>query len=103
MTSKYPPSERVSAGRILPGEQLLIRERQTDQPYGTVTGYDREARRNIVDPLAVGVWTVVDVRSDLELRGRRASRTYWLTLEHHDAGRRTIGASPSERFNRVTS
>jgi hypothetical protein len=93
MTSKYPASERVTAGKLAAGDQLLIRERLTDQPFGT---------RDTGGPLATGVWTVVGVSSQLDKAGyRRARRTYTLVLEHPGAGQRTVCPSPSERFNRV--
>lgn len=99
--SKYPPTERISSGRMAPGDRLLIRDRQSDQPYGTVSGWDAETRTYTRDPLASGVWTVVAVSSELHRAGRRASRIYTLELEHPGAGRRTITASASERFGRV--
>jgi hypothetical protein len=92
MTSKYPPSERVTAGKLAKGDRLLIRERMTDQPYGT---------RDTGGPLAAGVWTVVSVSSRLDEGWRRAKRIYTLVLEHPGAGQRTVCPSPSERFNRV--
>lgn len=95
MTTKYPPSERVTAGRLTRGDELLIRERQTDQPCFVF--YEHKA------PLATGVWTVLAV-TPMRITGfRRAKRVYELRLSHPGAGNRVIEASPGERFNRVTS
>jgi len=103
MASKYPPSERVSAGRLAVGDGVLIRERQSDQPIGTCGEWDQATRTYARDPFASGVWTVTATTSRLTQGHRRASRVYTLTLEHPGAGVRTIDASASERFNRTTS
>lgn len=94
MPSKYPPAERVTAGRLVAGDELLIRERKSDQPFGVFWHHEPE--------LPAGVWTVLAVSSTLTSDRRRAKRTYTLRLEHPGAGCRAFEASPSERFNRVT-
>ena len=92
MPSKYPASERVTPSRLRLGDSVLIRERMSDQPYG----------RGVDGPLAVGVWTVLALTTRMDHGHRRAQRTYVLTIEHTGGEQRTLHASPSERFNRVT-
>ena len=98
--SKYPPSERVSAGKLKVGDQVLIRDRQSDQPYGTST-YDAETKEWTTSPFPSGVWTVLSTSSELIGGRRKATRIYTIRLEHPGAGERTIESTPVQRFNRV--
>ena len=100
MPSKYPPTERVTPSRLSVGDHLLIRDRLSDQPYGTAT-INPDGRGSTPHPLATGVWTVTAIGSTLDEGRRRASRQYHLTVEHFDGDVRTLDSSPVQRFNRV--
>lgn len=92
MSTKYPPSTRVSVGRLAVGSRILIRDRQSDQPIGGSS-----------QPFASGIWTVTATTSRMDHRGRRAQRTYAVTVEHPGAGVRTFHSSPVQRVNLVSA
>lgn len=90
--SKYPKSERVTAGKLQVGDRLLVRARQEDRIHLE----DRDDTRNF---LPVGEHYVAKIESRLVRSGysRRARRTYRLEL----AGGYVIEVDPALRLNRI--
>lgn len=92
MTTKYPPTERVTAGRLNVGDEILIRDRRSDQPY----------RPEDEPPFAAGIWTVTKQPEHyLSDSYRRRTANYRMSVEHPGQGPRVIDTSAVQRFNRV--
>jgi hypothetical protein len=101
MPTKYPTTDRVTAGRLIEGDQLLVRNRATDQlelaNQDEVPFLDRER-------LAPGIYTVRKVTSHLVAGWSKSSRYYTLTLVNDRPERLTfeVTISSVQRLNRVT-
>lgn len=101
MASKYPPTERTTSGKLVLGDNLLIRERGSDTLWQRrVEGLDYQS----VPP---GRYELVSFESYLSGGGgygRRASRYYLLDLRSVTTGERfTADVSAVNRVNRVVS
>lgn len=80
MKTKYPPTTRVTAGKLHVGDTILVRERQSDAIL--VRGNDiGDPNREVVPP---GTYEIRDIESYLDQGGRRANRHYVLTLQAVD-------------------
>lgn len=89
MASKYPPFERVTAGKLHVGDNLLIRAGKQDQILW----------KRVLEP---GWWKVVDISSTLHRDGRKAIRVYTLTLvANNTQERQTFLVTFAQRFNRI--
>jgi hypothetical protein len=99
--SKYPPFERVTAGKLAAGDLLLVRDRLDDRfeldDQDDVPWSDREH-------LPPGVYHIAHLHSTLTRGGRKAVRHFHLTLDStHALGQRHqhITVSFVQRLNRV--
>lgn len=100
--SKYPASERVTAGSLRVGDSILIRERGSDAL--DLAGQDGIAwtdRRTI----PTGIHEITAIESELRRAHRRSSRYYFVTVATLDAQTGqpiTVETSQVQRYNRVT-
>lgn len=93
MSTKYPPFERVTAGKLAKGDRLLVRERLADR---SVRGWKAAL-------LPTGSYTIRWVGSELrDNGGRKLSRIYTIDLLHDDGTEQTVVTSSVQRFNRIT-
>lgn len=92
--SKYPASTRVTAGKLRPGDTVLIRAGAQDLQYLDGQQGVPWADRLTLEP---GQYELLSVTSDLEYSGRKAVRYYTLTFY---AG--AVRCSSVQRWNLVT-
>lgn len=100
--SKYPPFERVTAGRLAVGDRVLVRDRGSDAQWVEPPTFANGARVGGVE-LTTGVHEVVKITSELRQAHRRASRYYDVTVLVTGIGEQTVNCSSVQRWNRVLS
>lgn len=96
MKKKYPTFERVTAGRLVVGNVVLIRE-------GTDTHSIEGTRFPNATLLPPGVYTVANIESELHPAGRKMSRYYRMHLVSEDGFTTYVPTTFSsvQRWNRV--
>ena len=90
--SKYPPFERLTAGRLKVGDRILIRDRRDDHLPGMMR--------------ATGEFEVLDIDSELRRAHTRSTRFYTLSLydvrfEQGAYAPHSVTISAVQRVNRI--
>lgn len=113
--SKYPAFERVTTGKLVAGDRILIRERQSDHrlEHDPITGeyivigerVDGTGNtRPVHQQIPAGVYTVGSIESKFYVLtySSRRQRYYVLGLVDEAGTERHTNGTPPERWNRVT-
>lgn len=96
MPTKYPPFDRITAGRLQPGDRILVRQRGSDSIE--LAGQDG-IPFGVRAMLPAGEHVVARISSELRSGYRRSSRYYSIELEDGSA----VFVSSVQRFNRVSA
>ena len=112
MATKYPTTERVTAGKLAEGDLLLVRARQSDGILLPGARWDRDLSAWLGEDgkvgtafLPAGLHRVLQVRSALyQSTGRRARRIYQVVVRASDDSTvQAFDLDQTVRVNRVVS